>query len=142
VNEAEVRAILAAAMAYDNRRPGEANIAAWTEAAARGRWTFESALEAVHSHYATSTEFLMPGHITAKVRATQRQPEPFAALPPATPASEETRRRLTALIGQKFKLPGGVKRAGRKHAQRSAEDMAARERARAELEAKRREQES
>jgi hypothetical protein len=144
MNEQEVRAVLATAMAYDNRKPGEANIAAWMEAASRGRWTFEAALEAVHQHYATSTQFLMPGHITAVVRARMQLPAPaseaVAEIEAAAPASEEVRRRFAALIGQTFKLPRGVKRAGRRHARRSAEDMAAREAARRELDAKRREQ--
>lgn len=68
MTEPEVRRLLAAAMAYDNRKPGEANIAAWTEAANRGRWTFDDALEAVHEHYARSSVFLMPAHITKAIR--------------------------------------------------------------------------
>jgi hypothetical protein len=72
----QVRALLAAAMAYDNRKPGAANIAAWTEAAHRGRWPFHDALEAIHEHYARSTDFLMPGHITERLRAERRQPAP------------------------------------------------------------------
>jgi hypothetical protein len=113
VNEQEVRAVLATAMAYDNRRPGEANIAAWTEAADRGRWSFGAAVEAVHQHYATSTEFLMPAHVTRLVRSAMRQPGPVsdavAHLEGATPASEETRRRAMEAIrkfADKFKPPG------------------------------------
>lgn len=140
MNEAEVRALLAVAMAYDNRKPGEANIAAWMEAAERGRWTFEAAVEAIHEHYARSTEFLMPGHITATVRARMRIPAPaseaVAQLEAASPASEETRRRFTALIGEKFALPRTLRGRGqRRAARRSAEDAAMREQAIRELDA-------
>jgi hypothetical protein len=111
--EHEVRQILATAMAYDNRKPGEANIAAWTEAADRGRWTFADALEAVHDHYARSTDFLMPAHVTAFIRLKMRLPQPVseavAHLEAAPPASEETRRRAMEEIrrfAERFKPPG------------------------------------
>lgn len=100
LTDQQVRALLAAAMAYDNRRPGEANIAAWTEAAKRGRWTFDTALEAIHTHYAASADFVMPAHITAIIRAAMRQPEPFAELPPAVPASEETRQKVMDMVAE------------------------------------------
>ena len=100
MTEQEIRQLLAAAMAYDNRKPGEANIAAWTEAAKRGRWSFDAALEAIHTHYAASSVFVMPAHITAIIRAAMRQPEPFAELPPANPASEETRQRVMDMVAE------------------------------------------
>lgn len=115
MNEAEVRALLAVAVAYDNRKPGEANIAAWLEAADRGRWTFEAAVEAIHEHYARSTEFLMPGHITAAVRARVQRPAPVsdavAHLEGARPASDEKRREaMEEMFGKyadrNFKPPG------------------------------------
>ncbi len=137
MNEQDVRAVLATAMAYDNRKPGEANIAAWMEAADRGRWTYEDAIEAVHQHYATSTQFLMPGHITAVVRARLQLPAPareVARLEAARPAEEETRSRLSALIREKFAMPGA--RRERRPLRKSAEDVAARERARQELRAR------
>lgn len=108
LSDEQIRALLAACMAYDNRKPGQANIAAWREAAHRARWRFKEALEAIHEHYATSTEFLMPGHITARLRANARHPEPYAALPPACPASEDTRRRVMAIIGDAFAMPRDV----------------------------------
>lgn len=83
LTDPEVKIVLAAAMSYDNRKlPGVANRAAWAESARRASWTLEAAVEAVHQHYATSTEFLMPGHITALIRAERRQPAPFEPLPP------------------------------------------------------------
>lgn len=75
MTEDEVRRLLVAVMAYDNRKtPGQANVMAWCEAANRGKWTFEAALEAVHGHYAEATDFLMPGHITARVRKARQLP--------------------------------------------------------------------
>lgn len=130
MTESEVRALLAAAMAYDNRKPGEANVVAWLEAANRGRWTFEAALEAVHAHYVTSTDFLMPAHITAALRAKSRQPTPFAELEASQPASVEHAERMSALIRDTFAMPKPTD-----DRPRSVDEQEARETARAELEA-------
>lgn len=141
MTELEVRQLIAIAMAYDGRfKAGEATLAAWMEAARRGRWTFDAAAEAIHEHFVRSPDFIMPAHITAGVRARMRQPAPasetVAQLESATPASDETRRRLTALLGEKFALPRKVRgRSQRRAARRSAEDAAAREQARRELDA-------
>lgn len=72
MNRDEVKHLLAVVMAYDNRKPGEANVAAWTEAANRGRWTFDEALDAIHAHYAERSEWLMPGMITAQIKAARQ----------------------------------------------------------------------
>lgn len=72
LTEREIKLVLAAAMAYDNRKPGEANTAAWSEAANRGRWSFPEALEAVHQHYAERSEWLMPGMVTQAIRAARQ----------------------------------------------------------------------
>lgn len=101
----QIRALLTAAMAYDNRRPGELNIAAWREAATRGRWTFDAALDAIHDYYANDGRFIMPVDITKRVRASASQPPRHTALPPAQPASEETRRRIMRMIGDHFRMP-------------------------------------
>jgi hypothetical protein len=107
VTEQEIRALLAAAVAYDNRRPANANVIAWEEAANRAGWTFDAALDAVHAHYAESAAWLMPGHITARLAAAKSDPSwpaPYAALPAAQPADETTRRRIMAMIGDTFGL--------------------------------------
>lgn len=135
----QVAALLVVAMAYDNRKPGDATVAAWTEAALRGRWTFEAAVDAIHAHYSTSTDFLMPGHITARLRQVQRQPAPYLALPAASPACDETRDQVMALVGETFALPRDVA-TGRRPQPKSAEHTAARNAAKAELEALRAEQ--
>lgn len=72
LTEDQIKHLLAAAMAYDNRKPGQANVSAWGEAAYRERWDYHGALEAIHAHYATSTAFLMPAHITAHVKAARQ----------------------------------------------------------------------
>jgi hypothetical protein len=137
----QVAALLVVAMAYDNRNAGDATVMAWTEAAIRAQWRFAEAVEAIHQHYAQSTAFLMPGHVTTLIREARRQPAPFAALPPASPASEETRERVMELVGETFALPRDVKPA-RRPQDRSAEHAAAVEKARAELDALRERQES
>jgi hypothetical protein len=104
----QIRALLTVAMGYDNRRPGDLNVAAWREASTRGRWTFDAAVEAIHAHYAESTDFLMPGHITKRVRGGQ--PPRHVALPPSEPASEETRSRIMQLVGNFGRLPKGSRR--------------------------------
>lgn len=92
MTEEETRALLATAMAYDNRKPGDATVLAWHEAAIRGRWTFPAALDALHAHYAESSDWVMPGHITARLKATRTGPQPVAeqlALSSAQPAEPE-----------------------------------------------------
>lgn len=138
MTETEVRALLAAAVAYDNRRPSKANITAWEEAANRARWTFQAALDAIHDHYAESTAFLMPGHVTARIAENRERagtwPPPYAALPAAAPADDTTRRRIMAMVGNRFRA--GTHRE-RKPAPRTAEHTRAREAARAELDRQR-----
>lgn len=134
MTEDEIRGLLAAAMAYDNRRPGDANVAAWMESATRARWTFTEALDAIHAHYATSTAFVMPGHVTERIRqARPSQPSSVGLLGPASPASEESRSAVMDQIREfagRFVLPRSAKKAGRR-----ARDAAAREQARRELDA-------
>lgn len=130
MTEDEVRSLLAVAIAYDNRKPGEANIAAWLEAANRGRWTFGAALEAIHAHYVVSTDFLMPAHVTAALRAKSRQPKPFAELEASQPSSPEHAERMSALIRDTFAMPKPSD-----DRPRAVDDEEAREAAKAELEA-------
>lgn len=137
MNENHIKQLLAVAMAYDNRRPGEANIAAWLEASIRGRWTFDAALDAIHTHYAENTDFLMPGHITTRIRAAYRQPPRLVALPAAEPASDATRERVMATIGNHFALPDDINETPHRPAAHSPEHTTTREAARAELNAMR-----
>lgn len=105
LSEREVRALLAVAMGYDNRKPGDANILAWMTAAEIGRWTFDSAREAIHQHYAHSRDFLMPADITARVKA-MREDEVLranAALPPAD--DPEAAKRHRSIVDRIFGMP-------------------------------------
>ncbi|RSN65441.1 hypothetical protein DMH01_03430 [Amycolatopsis sp. WAC 04182] len=107
MTEEEIRAVLAAAMGYDNRRPGELNVVAWQEASEIGRWTLGEAVEAVHQHYAVSTNFLMPAHITERIR-NERRHAPLPAerqIETAPPASDERRAEFMAQIAQIGRLP-------------------------------------
>lgn len=108
MTEDEVRRLLVAAMAYDNRKtPGQANVMAWCEAADRGKWTFESALEAVHGHYAEATDFLMPGHITARVRKARQLPAAMERrMIEAPPAEPE---RIRSIVSALSKMLGWQK---------------------------------
>ena len=139
MNETEVRALLAAAVAYDNRRPSQSNIAAWLEAANRGDWTFAEALDAIHEHNTENPDFLKPAHVTQRIRAKRDAekpawPPPYAALPATQPADETTRRRVMAMVGDRFRLRA---RRERRPAPRSADHVRARAEAEAALEAKR-----
>lgn len=90
----EIIDLLTAAAAYDRRTVGEGDVHAWHEVAGRAGWTFHAALVALHQHFATSTDWLMPGHITTLVRAERRQPARFnrrALRGGPLPAAHETR---------------------------------------------------
>jgi hypothetical protein len=92
--------LLSAAAAYDSRNPSDAQTMAWAEAARRGRWTFPEALDALHEHYATRTEFLMPGRITEAIKTRRSLPPrvvPASTPPPHRPASPE---RVSAILAE------------------------------------------
>ncbi|MGW5387164.1 hypothetical protein [Nocardia sp. NPDC003963] len=98
----EVIDLLQAAHAYDNRKVDRIMLAAWSESAARARWSFAAALDAVHEHFAhTPGTYLMPGHVTERIRQTRRQPAPIdelRALDPPPPASAEKRAEVMRLV--------------------------------------------
>ena len=77
----EVAHLLATIVAYDNRNVGKAALAAWSEAARRGDWTSDEALNAVHAHFAESTEWLMPAHVTKAIRARREEVERLRRVP-------------------------------------------------------------
>lgn len=97
----EIVELLQVISAYDSRKIDGPTVAAWKESASRGRWKAVDAFDAVHSHFAKSTAWLMPGHVSELIRAGKRHPAPVAevlALDRGAPASEETRARLMAEI--------------------------------------------
>lgn len=89
MNRNEIVDLLSAAIAYDNRNPTEAQILAWGEAADRARWTYREALDAVHTHYSRSSDYVMPGHITELIKAERNQPPHRPALAPPPPADPD-----------------------------------------------------
>lgn len=64
--------LLTAISAYDNRKPNQAAVLAWGKAAELGRWTLPEALDAVHAHFSEDTDYLMPAHVTARVKANRQ----------------------------------------------------------------------
>lgn len=95
-------ALLAIAVSYDNRKPSDAHIAAWREASIRGRWTYPEAREAILDHFANSTDYLTPGHVTQRLRAKRQQPPAFKQLPApaAVPASPERIREIVRALAE------------------------------------------
>ncbi|WP_157978650.1 MULTISPECIES: hypothetical protein [Nocardia] len=69
----EVIALLAVANTYDDRKPSQALISAWSESAERAGWTLDAAKNAIHAHYAENTDRIMPGHITQHIKAENRR---------------------------------------------------------------------
>ncbi|GGF38958.1 hypothetical protein [Williamsia phyllosphaerae] len=95
--------LLQVIQSYDSRTIDELAIHTWGKAAEIGRWAPEPAAAAVHAHYADTTAWLMPGHITQAIRSAARQPAPvdevvFALDKPV--ASPERRAELMAQIRQ------------------------------------------
>jgi hypothetical protein len=104
MNRDEVIELLQAIQIYDSRKFDALVVAAWSESAQRARWTLREALEAVHEHFAnTAGVYLMPGHVTERVRAARRHPAPVAelrALDPPPPAGPDHRAEVMALVRQ------------------------------------------
>ncbi|MEJ9078830.1 hypothetical protein WKY82_10450 [Gordonia malaquae] len=102
--------LLTVIAAYDRRSIGEGDIAAWAESARRAGWRFDDAVNAVHDHFADSSRWLMPGHVTERIRLARRQPAPAAdVLALDKPrASESGRRQAQAMfaeLARRSKMP-------------------------------------
>ncbi|MBH0778780.1 hypothetical protein [Nocardia bovistercoris] len=113
----EVLILLQVAQSYDSRNIDRLMQSAWLDAATRMRWQRDAALEAVRSHYATSTERIMPAHVTGLIRAARPvafAPQYRSALTSAPPASPEGRSAARALFasGRRTQEPriGGLRR--------------------------------
>ncbi|ATW60859.1 helicase loader [Gordonia phage Getalong] len=113
MNRNQIIDLLTAASAYDRRTIGEGDVVAWSEAARRAGWTFDKALNALHDHFASTSQWLMPGHITERLRLASRQPAPadqVLALDKPV-ASPERRAELMAQIrklADRKSIDGGV----------------------------------
>lgn len=91
--------VLTVAAAYDRRTVGQADVHAWSDAAERGRWTRDEALDAVKAHYAASTAWLMPAHVTERIRAERQDRAMREAAPKPDPDGQ---RRMAALTTGAF----------------------------------------
>jgi hypothetical protein len=109
----QINTLLQIAARYDRRTIGPSDIDAWLTASRIGRWATREDLPdgtwrwspalaeaAIHKHFATSTAWLMPAHITELVAVERRTLPPVGvALPPAgPPASQATRDAVTAAV--------------------------------------------
>ncbi len=97
----EIVQLLQVVQGYDSRNIDGLMVNNWLRVSQIGRWTLATAVEAVHQHFTSSTDWLMPGHITKRVRDAARQPAPVSEVlavggPP--PASAETRERVLRLV--------------------------------------------
>jgi hypothetical protein len=98
----EVVDLLTAISAYDNRKANPASVLAWGKAAELGRWTLQEALQAVHEHFSENPDYLMPAHITARIKATRqdralRQQQAELEAAPVDPAAAE---RIQQIVGE------------------------------------------
>ncbi len=101
----DVLVLLQVAQSYDNRNIDRLMQSAWLDAAHRARWDREDALLAVRAHYAESVERIMPGHVTARIRAARKAPgyapEYRPAIAAGPPATAEQRTAARALFAPK-----------------------------------------
>lgn len=107
----EIIDLLTAAAAYDRRTVGEGDVLAWLEVAREGRWTFPEALAAIHTHFAHSTAWLMPAHVTELIRQERRQPprhNRLALRGGPLPATDQTRTAAMAEIRRVLARPDGL----------------------------------
>lgn len=106
ITKNQVLQLLRIAAAYDRRTIGEADVLAWSEAARRANWPNpDAAADAIHAHYADTETWIMPGHVTKRIRASasghpSAKPvaEVLEQLDSAPPASPERRAELMAEI--------------------------------------------
>lgn len=111
MNPQEIINLLSVAAAFDNRKPSEAAVHAWTDSAARARWTFSEASEAIKNYYATTTDdkpWVMPSHITAFIRDTRQDRDMRATAEELIALSAAPDPRVLALVeshAAKFEIP-------------------------------------
>lgn len=70
----DVIELLQVVQAYDNRDISSLTIATWSKSADIAHWPRDAAFDAVHAHFANSTAWIMPGHVTERIRNAARQP--------------------------------------------------------------------
>jgi len=95
--------LLQIAAAYDNRTIADAAVHAWFDVAERGRWTYAEAADAIKVHYAESTDFIMPAHVTKRIRAIRHDQ---AMRNPTDPPDKTGQERLARMLAGAFKRIG------------------------------------
>ncbi|MBP2341056.1 hypothetical protein JOF41_007310 [Saccharothrix coeruleofusca] len=88
----EVVLLLRTIAHYDNRPPSVETTDAWLMSAQLAGWKLAEAVAAVHHHFAFSTDYLKPGHITALIQQARQKPRiPLEArtVAQALPAPEQ-----------------------------------------------------
>lgn len=73
MTEQEIRRLLAVIVSFDGRVVGEPEIVVWKRVADSQNWSLDDALTAVVDYFGTETGWLMPGHITQRIRETRRK---------------------------------------------------------------------
>jgi hypothetical protein len=99
----EIVDLLSVVTAYDNRNASKAAVLAWGTASEIGRWTFPEALRSVHEHYAESTDFIMPAHVTRRIKTARND---FAMRNPTDPPDKTGQARLGRMLAGAFKTVG------------------------------------
>lgn len=104
MNNGEILDLLSVIQMYDGRTVGESDVRVWADASERGRWAYAQAQEAVKAHYAESTDWIQPGHVTQRIRTQRANPPRSNALPQATapPADPEHIRRVMAWMADRL----------------------------------------
>jgi hypothetical protein len=97
----DVIQLLQIAGSYDGRKASEAAIHAWSDAAGRVRWTYDEAAEAIKAHYADSTDFIMPAHVTKRIKATRQD---RAMREPVTPPDPTGQAKIAKAITGVFQV--------------------------------------
>lgn len=86
MNYTETAEVLAVIQVYDNRRVDETTVKAWHRVL--HRLGYHDCLAAVEAHYTDSTDWLMPAHITRRVKSTRRRRLELAGSPVIHPLDE------------------------------------------------------
>jgi hypothetical protein len=72
LTRAQAARLVTLAAAWDNREVGEAAAIAWCDSGNRARWTYAEAVEAIKDHYAATSDWIMPSHITTRIREVRQ----------------------------------------------------------------------
>jgi hypothetical protein len=68
--------------AIAGREFGKLDVAGWMRISKQGRWTYTEAINAVEAHLAESTDWLLPGHITQRIKSARQDKALRSSAPP------------------------------------------------------------